>query len=233
MKCTIFGPEDGETLVFVMGWGNQAHHEPVRWLIDEFVDAGYRVHAIEIPTVVTDFRSEYVDPIQNYVDDLGEFRLVGHSTGGLIGPYIEGPTTRTYLSPWWGFPDDGGPLLDLITKLPLDRPLLPAGTTREALGEYTTDRQLDEIPDKAAPSFLREARWGHEHRPPIDEDAVVFCSLRDEIVGVRAIGRAVPTSRIALYDGGHELFSAASRADHIDTLVSVVDSGALGLGETA
>lgn len=229
MKCTLFGPEDGETLVFVMGWGNQAHHEPVQWLVDHLSEAGYRVHAIEIPTVVTDFHSEYVEPVQQYVDDLGSFRLLGHSTGGLIGPYLEGATTRTYLSPWWGFPDDGGPVLSLASRLPTTRPLLPAGTTRDALGVHATDRQLAEIPSKAAPAFIREAMWGHEHRPAIDDDAVVFCSLQDQIVGVRAIGRAVPADRVVLYDGGHELFSSHSREEHIETLLAVLRDGAAAL----
>lgn len=226
MNCTLSGDGTDENLVFVMGWGNKADHETVRWLTDQFVDAGYYVHAIEIPTVVTDFLWEYVDPIQRYVDDLAEFRLVGHSTGGLIGPYIDGATTRTYLSPWWGFTGGGSPAMSLAMRLPTDRSILPAGITKEALGIYTTDRQIEEIPRRAAPSFLREAAWGHEHRPPVDEDAVVFCSLRDEVVSVRAIGYAVPSERTVIYDGGHELFGSTSREDHLDTLLAVVHAGA-------
>jgi len=229
MDCHVSGPEEGDHLVCILGWGNRVHHEPVEWLIDQFVDAGYRLHAFEIPDVVTDFARQYVDPIQRYVEDLGEFRLVGHSTGGLIGAFVNGAMTRTYLSPWWGFPDDGGPGLSLAMKLPIERPLLPAGTTKKALGAYATDRQLAEIPSKAAPTFLREADWAHRNRPPIDDDAVVFCSLRDEIVGVRAIGRAVPSKRVVLYDGGHELFASKSRVDHVDTLLSVIESGSAGL----
>jgi hypothetical protein len=231
MKCTLFGDEDDENLVFVMGWGNKAEHETARWLIDKFVDAGYYVHAIEIPTVVTDFREEYVEPIQRYVDDLAEFRLLGHSTGGLIGPYIDGATTRTYLSPWWGFSGDGSPAMSLAMKLPTDRPILPAGIEKEGLGIHTTDRQIEEIPQRAAPTFLREAAWGQDHRPPIDEEAVVFCSLRDEVVGVRAIGRAVPSERTVIYDGGHELFGSQSRDEHLDTLLAVVRSGAEALAQ--
>lgn len=229
MDCHMFGPEDGPNLVVVLGWGNRVHHEPVEWLLDRFVDDGYRVHAFEIPNVVTDFAREYVDPVQRYVDDLDEFRLVGHSTGGLIGAFINGAMTVTYLSPWWGFPGDGGPGLSLAMKLPIDRPLLPAGTEKEDLGSYATDRQMEEIPSKAAPTFLREAEWAHENRPSIDADAVVFCSLQDEVVDVRAIGRAVPANRTVIYDGGHELFSSTGRDDQIETLLAVVREGASGI----
>jgi hypothetical protein len=235
MNCKQYGPEGGPDLVCILGWGNRLHHENVQWLLDQFTDEGYRVHAFEIPVVVTDFEREYVAPVDRYVDDLGEYRLVGHSAGGLVAAYLDGAQT-TFLSPFWGFPegqvgiDDA--LLDLVSRVPVAKPMLPTGTaSRSAIGELATERELRESPSRAAPTFIREARQAHRDLPPIDDDAVVFCSLADPVVSTRAIGRAVPAERTVVYDGGHELFASRSRDDHLDTLLAVVDEGADALTE--
>jgi hypothetical protein len=231
MNHETFGADDDDALVLVLGWGNRIRHENVRWLVDAFVEDGYQVHCFELPDTITDFEEEYLEPVQTYVDDLDSFRLVGHSTGGLIGAYVEGATTTTYLSPWWGFPAaDDGLLLSLVATLPISRPLVSGGTdSREAIGQLATDTQLEEGTDRAAPTFLREAQRAHANRPEIDDSAVVFCTLEDEIVGIRAIGASVPAERIVLYDGGHELFSSRSRDEQLPTLLGVVSDGAAAL----
>jgi hypothetical protein len=231
MNRETFGPADGDALLVVLGWGNRLRHENVQWLVDALADEGYRVHCFELPVVITDFDREYLAPVRTVAEDLDSFRLLGHSTGGLIGAYVDGATTKTYLSPWWGFPrDTEGPLLSLVTKLPTARQLVPSGTaSRDELGQLATDEQLADGPTRAAPTFLREARRAQRERPPIDDEAVVFCTLRDQIVSVRAIGRSVAAERIRLYDGGHELFSSESRDRHRDTLRAVVADGPAGL----
>jgi len=227
MERRTFG-EAGEDLVFVLGWGNKLFHENVRWLVDELVDAGYLVHAFRIPTTITDFRSEYVEPVAEFVRDLDGYRLLTHSTGGLIGAYLDGATRRVYLSPFWGFPaGPEEPLYDLLAKLPVSAELLPAGTAdREALGDLATDRQLETGADAAAPTWIRECLDAQANLPPIDDDAVVFCSLRDSVVSTRAIGERVPAERVVLYDGGHELFSSSSRDRRLPTLLAALEDGA-------
>ena len=230
MERRTFGGDDeaAEDLVFVLGWGNKLFHENVRWLVDELVDAGYRVHAFRIPTTITDFRSEYVEPVAEFVKDLDGYRLLSHSTGGLIAAHLDGATRRVYLSPFWGFPEGPEePLYDLLAKLPVSAELLPAGTAdREAIGDLATDRQLETGADAAAPTWIRECLGAQANLPPIDDDAVVFCSLRDEIVSTRAVGERVPADRIVLYDGGHELFSSSSRERNLPTLLAALEEGA-------
>lgn len=230
MQISTAGPEDGTNLILVLGWGNRTHHENVQWLVEVFTDEGYRVHTFQIPDVITDFDDEYLAPVQEYAADLDSYHLLTHSTGGLIGAYLDGAETETYLSPWWGMalPPVGvdGLLLDLFKRLPTARPILPSGeSSRSDLGELATDEQLSDGPTNAAPTFLKEVSLAHENRPPIDDDAVVFCTLRDPVVGVRAIGDAVPASQIVLYDGGHELFSSESRDSHRQTLLDAVEHG--------
>ena len=231
MHIEQYGPEDGPDLVCILGWGNRLHHKNVQWLLETFVGEGYRVHGFQIPTVITDFEREYVTPVAEYVSDLSTFRLVGHSAGGLIAAYLDGAQTATFLSPFWGFPrgqvgvDDA--LLGLVSRLPLDKAVLPSGTaTRSAIGALATDRELREGPSRAAPTFIRESRWAHQNLPPVDDDAVVFCTLTDRVVSVRAIGEAVPVEQTVVYDGGHELFASRSRGTHLDTLLAAVNEGA-------
>lgn len=220
--------EDGdEDLVFILGWGNRHEHENVDWLVGQFADAGYRVHALQIPVFPGDFHADYVAPVRSYVADLDEFRLAGHSTGGLIAAYLDGAETTTYLSPWWDFPPESkGALFSLVSKLGLDAKFIPSGVDdRRAIGELATDRQLADVPETVSPRFIREASRGHEDRPAIDDHAVVFCSLRDEVVSVRAIGEGADADQIQVYEGGHELFSSRRRDEYVDELLAAVDGG--------
>lgn len=231
MELEQRGPEDGENLVVVLGWGNQLGHENVEWLLAQFVEEGYRVHAFEIPTVITDFDADWIAPVQRHVEELESFRIVGHSAGGLIAAYIDGAETKTFLSPFWGFPegqlgvDDA--LVTASSLLPISKPVLPSGTSsRELIGALATPVELEDGPSRAAPTFIRESRRAHRDLPAITDDAVVFCTLQDQIVSTRAIGEAVPANRIILYDGGHELFASPSREDHLKTLLDAVAHGA-------
>ncbi|WP_435363025.1 alpha/beta fold hydrolase [Haloarchaeobius sp. DYHT-AS-18] len=220
--------EDGdEDLVWILGWGNRLHHDNVQWLESRFAGAGYRVHTLQIPDFPADFYGEWVRPAKEFVADLDDYRLVGHSTGGLIGAYLDGAETTTYLSPWWGYTSDTPAwLLDTAAKLGVRRKLIPSGvSTREAIGSLATDSQLADGPGNVSPRFIRETRRGHRERPPIDDDAVVFCTLRDQVVSTRAIGDAVPESQVVLYDGGHELFSSERREAYVDDVLAAVDGG--------
>ena len=234
MKLEQHGPEDGKNLVWILGWGNKLHHTNVNWLIEQLVDAGYRVHCFEIPTEITDFEREYIAPVADHLETLDSFRLLSHSAGGLIAAYLEGAETTTFLSPFWGFREGqmglDTPLIRIGGLLPVSKPLFPAGvSTRESKGQLATDRELAEGPTRAAPTWLRECRRAHRDRPPIPEDAVVFATLSDRVVSVNAIGDGVPETRIVTYDGGHELFSSPSRETHLETLLSVIESGASAL----
>ncbi|SFR99351.1 hypothetical protein SAMN05216559_2193 [Halomicrobium zhouii] len=215
--------------LFVLGWGNRPDHEPVRWLIDRLVADGWRVHTAALPVHVTNVRHEWVAPVERYAADLDEFALLGHSAGGLTAAHarVSGATTRTYLSPWWGYPPaTSGPLPSLLAKIPADAKVLPSGMAGpHLLGEYATERQVAATPDRVSPRFLRATREAHDRLPAIDDDAVVFCSLSDRVVSTRAIGDRVDSDHVVLYDGGHELFSSVSRDDHLETLLGVLGQG--------
>ncbi|MFB6184352.1 MAG: alpha/beta fold hydrolase [Haloarculaceae archaeon] len=212
-------------LVVVTGWGNRLDHENVRWLLDR-LGADYRVHAFELPLVITDFEPEYLHPVAEYVAGLDDYRVLGHSTGGLVAAYLDGPTTRTYLSPWWGFHRSiRKPLVGLLMRVPLARPILPSNVTREKLGALATDRQVADAPARAAPTFLWECRRAQRTLPPFDDDAVVFHAPDDGVVDVETIRERAPPGNRVVYEGGHELFSSTVREDALPTLRAAVAGG--------
>lgn len=222
MNTAVYGT--GTDLVFVLGWGNQPEHETVRWLIDRLVEAGYRVHAIEIPTTITDFDAEYRQPVAEYVATLSSYRLLTHSTGGLIGAFLSGPKTRVYLSPWWGMHEDqDGLLARLFARLPIARPLFPTGIDAEAIGTLASGEQLADAPDAVSPTFLREIRRAQAALPPFRPDSVVFFSPDDRVVSPTAIQARAPAENRVPYDGGHELFSSSDREALATEVVDAVD----------
>lgn len=229
MRRRTFNEAAGDRdLVFILGWGNSPEFETVRWLVDRLVGADYRVHAFEIPTVVTDFESEYLAPVADFVERLAAYRLLTHSTGGLIGEFLEDhpPETTVHLSPWWGFHEDlENPLVDLTMRLGIPWSVLPAGIDRADLGELTTDRQIEATPSWAAPTFLREVNAAQERLPPFDDDTVVFYSPSDDVVGVAAIEARTPPENRIRYEGGHELFSSGCRGEQVGTLLAALEDG--------
>ncbi|MBX0297164.1 alpha/beta hydrolase [Haloarcula nitratireducens] len=228
MQVRVYDDGAERDCLLVLGWGNRCRHENVRWLVDRLAER-YRVHAVELPTHITDVRREWVDPVRRYAADLDEFPILAHSAGGLTTAHLDadGVTNRVYLSPWWGddlpFPKT---VVEALSRLPITEPFLPTGTLeREAIGDLATEAQMRDGPDAASPAFLRTTRRAHASLPPARENAVAFCSLTDRIVDPRAIGERLPADRIRLYDGGHELFSSSARDRHIDTVLDALERG--------
>lgn len=226
MRAEVFGDE-GEDVVFVLGWTNRPEYENVRWLIDRVVEAGYRVHAVELPRVISDFDAEFLGPVRDYAAALDGYRLLAHSAGGLVGAFLEDPVTRVYLSPWWGFNEElGGRLLPLLLRLPTRRTVIPAPFTADMLGDLAREDQLADLPDGIAPTFLREAKRAQGRLPPVDPDAVVFYCPDDPIGSAAAILARTPGENAVAFEGGHDLFNCSARAAHLDTLLAAVESGA-------
>ncbi|WP_255168468.1 alpha/beta hydrolase [Natrononativus amylolyticus] len=228
MRDRIFNEEGEKDLVFVMGWGNRWTHENVSWLIGTLANAGYRVHAFELPTNIDDFKADWLEPIAEYVVDLDGYQLLGHSAGALIGQALDGAENHVYLSPWWGYSDAyPAPALDLLGEIPTAFPFVPfGGFEREDLGRRATDHQLATMPRWVSPAFVRETRHAQRELLTIDHDAVVFCSLRDPVISHRSIGERVPAEHVVLYDGGHELFSSRARDRYVDLLLESLEDGA-------
>lgn len=236
MEFHTFHEDDGDVdrpdCLFVLGWGNRPEHEPVRWLIDRIVDDGWQVHTATLPPHVTDVGTEWVDPVESYAADLGDPAVLAHSAGGLTVAHADvDAVTTTYLSPWWGDPPARqGPLASLFASIPGDQRFLPSGIDdRSILGEHATDQQLADGPDRVSPAFLRATKRAHRTLPEVDDAAVVFCSLTDQVVSRRAIGERMPAERTVLYDGGHELFSSRSREAHLPRILAALSDGPAAL----
>ena len=224
MRTATFGDGDDD-LVLVLGWGNRFEHPGVEWLIDQFEE--YTIHGFQLPITIRDFDAEYLDPVRAVTDGLDEYRLLTHSTGGLIGAFLDDYETAVHCSPRWGFHDSlDNPVVSLAMRLPIATPILPAGIEQDLLGELTTDERYAENPKRAAPTFLRGGHRAQQRLPPFDtERASVFYTPTDAVVSAGAIEERVPESHRVAYDGGHELFASRCRGDHIETVRAALESG--------
>lgn len=232
MQIRLFDDGADRDCLLVLGWGNRCRHDPVQWFVDRLAQQ-YRVHAVELPTHITDVQREWIDPVREYAADLDDFPILAHSAGGLTAAHLDagGVTNRVYCSPWWGsdFPLPET-VLSAIRRLPISKPLLSTGKLeREYLGEYVTQQQVADAPESASPAFLRTIGRAHDTLPPARKRAVAFMTLTDHVVDPRAVGARLPADRIRLYDGGHELFSSASRDRHIETVLEAMERGPAAL----
>lgn len=213
----------GDPLVWVMGWGNVADSRHERWLIDRFVDAGYRVHAVELPTNSPNFRDDYVRPVRSYVADRADAAVVAHSMGGLTTAHVQPDRPVVYLSPWWGTDDsDVGLLGRLLLSVPTSYPFVPNPGSPEALGDLATEADSTS-PDRISPKWIAAMARAQESLPPVDEDDVVFYTPDDAVVDPDAIEAHTSADQRRTYDGGHELFASAGREEYAEDVLAVLD----------
>jgi hypothetical protein len=201
------------TLLVLLGFGNRLDGASVEWFLGRLADAGFGVHAVELPTDVADFDAEYRRPVQRIHDDREPAVVVGHSLGGLVAAHLETAAHEAYLSPWWGMPDAKVHPWErwLVPRLPSRARVLPIRTGRDEVGRHLSDAEWDRLPKRISPAFATAVYRAQGARPPVDDDAVAFVSLADTVVSLEAIGDAVPADRIRLYDGGHQLFASRGR----------------------
>jgi len=224
MESRTFNPDGAPTVLFVLGYGNRLAGASVRWAIDRVTEAGYRVHAVSLPIEGTDFEEAYREPVQSIHDEEDPDVLLGHSLGGLVGPYLRTEARPVYLSPWWGMYPGKVARWErwLIPKLPIRVPILPTKTSREEMGALLSGAEWEQVPKRLSPVFISEIYRAQRQRPPVDPDAAVFVTLSDTIIDLEAVGEAVGSDQIHLYDGAHQLFSSAGRAAAMDAVVSAL-----------
>jgi hypothetical protein len=221
MNSRTFNESGNPTLLFVLGFGNRLDGASVGWSLGRLTDAGYRVHAIQLPTDITDFEREYRRPVQRIHDEQDPAGVVSHSLGGLVTAFLESTATRVYLSPWWGIHESKVSDWErrIIPRIPVQSRILPIKTRRDEIGTYLSDAEWESLPKRLSPAYITAIYRAQQTRPAISADAVVFVSLRETIVSLTAIGSAVGADQIRLYDGGHQLFAAAGRDEAIDDVV--------------
>lgn len=222
MDSRTFNESGSPTLLFVMGLGNRLDGASVRWFIDQLTRVGYRVHALRLPIEITDFDREYRRPVQRAHDEQDPAGVVSHSLGGLVAAFLETTAKPVYLSPWWGIHEGNvSPILRwLVPRLPVRARILPVDTQRDGLGAHLSDGEWEAVPDRLSPVYITAIYRAQQARPPISNDAVVFVSFTDTIISHHAIGKAVGSEQIRLYDGGHQLFAAGGREEAVQEVLT-------------
>lgn len=221
MKAQTLNETGDSTLLFVMGLGNRLDGTNEKWMIDRLADAGYRVHAVQLSTDITNFTHEYLIPLQRIHDEQGPSMILSHSLGGLVTVFLDTPARKVYLSPWWGIYEEkvAGWEEWLVPRLPIEARILPSKTRRDEIGPHLPDEDWDRLPKRLSPVFVTEIHRAQQNLPSVDEHATVFASLEDTIISLTAIGKAVSSDQIRLYDGEHQIFSARDRYEIVDEIL--------------
>jgi hypothetical protein len=228
MRFSRHGDPTDDDLLLLLGWGNDPTHDPVAWLIDRLTDADYHVHAVTIPTNVWDFDRQYLAPVADYAEDRQFAGVVAHSTGGLIAAHLDIDARIVYCSPWWGTTPSPGLealVMPLFLRLPTANPFFTVERDVSAIGDLKDPAEYAEGPNAVSPAFLRTILDAQSRLPAFDTDNVVFCTLTDEVVGVRAIGRHAVAENIRPYDGGHEFFASSGREEVVEDLLVALEGG--------
>ena len=216
---TVHG-DGSDDLLFLFGWGNRPAHAPETWLLDGLTERGWTVHAVTLPENGTAFGRDYVDPVAAIRARVDPDVTAGHSLGGLTLAHLPGDGPRLCAAPFWGLTEPIATLAPVLTRLPTDARLLPAGTDPAALGEHKPTDEPTAGDRGASPAWLAAVCGAQRRLPRFREGSVVYCSLADEVVSPSAIGERVPADRVRLYDGGHEFFASRGREKTLDRVAN-------------
>ena len=214
-RVTTHGDGD-RTLLFVLGWGNSPEQAPESWLLDALADRDWTVHAVTLPENGTAFGRDYIDPVASIRARVAPDVCAGHSLGGLTLAHLPGDDPRVYCAPFWGFAPPLDTLAPLLSLLPTDARLLPAGTDPERLGDLKPADEPTAGDRGASPAWIDAVSGAHRRLPRFREGSVVYCSLADRVVSLDAIGEHAPADRVRLYDGGHEFFASSGRETTVE-----------------
>jgi len=225
---------DGRDLLVVLGWGNKPTHEHVAWLLTRLLDAGYRVHAVTLPTNGWDFDRQYVDPLDAYLSERDIDIAVSHSTGGLVAEHLaeRHDLRNVFLSPWWGIETTGvvdRAVLSAFERLPTTTRLYEPDLGAEAIGDLKSAAEAATGPSGLSPAFLATVRDAQSRLGPFDAGDVVFYTPEDRVVDPAAIEARAPEANRRAYDGGHEFFASSCRDRVLDDVLAALRSGPDGL----
>jgi pimeloyl-ACP methyl ester carboxylesterase len=220
VQTDTFG--DGPPLVWVMGWGNTVESRHERWFVDRLVDGGYEVHAVELPTNGTDFATEYVRPVSDYLDGLADPAVLAHSMGGLTVAHVQPDQPVVYLSPWWGM--EGVPAIaTVLFRIPTAYRILPFAIDPGELGDLATVVDAT-APSRISPKWITTMAEAQESLPAIGRDDVVFDTPDDTVVSADAIETHTTPDQRRTYDGGHELFASEGREEDVENVFAALET---------
>ena len=214
----------GDPLVLLLGFGNRLDGASVEWFLDGLADAGYRTTAVEFPTRALDFESAYVSPAEAVLRSTEPVAVLGFSLGGLVLAHLQ-VSPSIYLAPWWGFEGEESFTWErwVVPRLPIDRPVIAHGLSRTDIGPRFSRAEWSALPNRVSPRWVTAIDRAQRRRPSIDRSAPVFVSLRDQVVSLPAIGRAVAPEQVCLFDGTHAPFAAEGRETFLAELHETIE----------
>jgi hypothetical protein len=215
----------GESVLFVLGYGNDFDNPGIKWLRSWIRRTDLNVTMVRIPTRISDWRSEIIDPLKE-ISERREYRnIISHSFGSLATYFIDAPGRRIFISPFWGIPGKrANPFLIKIVKFMGNSKIrmIPRGFDLDDLGDLA---QKDDI--LTVPRFLSFANINGiikltEILPPPKKGDIVFISRDDSIIDLKAVTDC--GMEVRYYRGGHQPFVISGREDLFQEIYDLIST---------
>jgi esterase/lipase len=213
----------GKDVMFLLGYGITLEQPGTRWIIDKFKDEGIQTTFVIVPTDMTDYQKDILEPCKKIEDRMEDHMLLGLSLGGLAGAYMEKAKKRIFLSPFWGVNDS-------LKYMGYDTALRRLKTVRYRIiprkfnvsdaGHYAVKEDIHGIPMWLSFSTLYQMVQMQSAMPPPREDDLVYRSKDDRIISHESIeARKVP---IVEYEGGHMIHLVKDRDRIFNDIIGTI-----------
>lgn len=213
-------------MLFIHGYGGNLDQPGVRWTMERFKETGYTVTYVQLPTIISNFNKDILQPVQDVQSDLGPHVVVGFSLGGLTATYLDRSIKTVYLSPFWGINDRWGikglgGVLKILAGF--NAPSLKRRFDIEDAGPMAVEEDLLGIPERVDPRTIHEMHNAQVNMPEPDPEDVVFYCPKDAVISIKAIeGRIIEKHT---FRGGHMFYLSRDRKEIMKEVIRILDQG--------
>lgn len=213
---------EGESeLLFIHGYGGNMEQPGVRWMMNRFIEAGFGVTYIQLPTRFASFDEEVLAPVMRIQKGLDDHVIAAFSLGGLAAVFLEGARRRVFLSPFWGINDRWtfkglGTVLNLLASINI--PHLKRHFEKEDAGPLAEDDDLKGVPDFVDPKTIHEMHQAQRNIPPPMENDIAYYCPEDKVISISAVeARGIYTRQ---FSGGHMFYLSRDRVSIMEDIIS-------------
>lgn len=211
-------------LLFIHGFGGNLEQPGVKWTMKRLRNANYSVTYVQLPTIISNFREDIVEPVMDVRKGLDRHVIAGFSLGGLTAAYLKNDTRKVYLSPFWGinerwaFKGLGG-ILKVLAGF--NKPSLKRHFEKEDAGPLGVEEDMRGIPDSVDPRTIHEMHHAQIRMPEPSLNDVVFYCPRDMVISIKAIEKRAIEKHT--FRGGHMFYLSKDRNEIMKEIIKALD----------
>jgi len=221
-------PGSSGKLLFIWGFGCNDKQPGLSWFIERLLKREYDITCVQLPTDISDFRTQVLDRLEEIEKDLGDHVGIGFSYGGLALSFLFGSSRRIFISPFWGINEKlrmtGDETIATVLSV-VPKPLIHTKFETDDAGPLAVDEDLIGIPEKISFRSVHQFFEAHKVLPDPRPNDLVFFSKSDNIVSPDVIEKRVEKFGIdhQLYNGGHIFYLDKDREETMIRILEEID----------